>query len=69
MLGNMTIEQAGKIRDLRLRDRCSWRAIAQICHDLGWGNWSPPSNRTIGINLCMRAARMLNEDYNAPPWN
>lgn len=61
--------QARIVRVLRVEKNCSWRAVAEVCHKLGWGEWSPPSNQIMGMALCERAARLLGENYEEPPWN
>lgn len=61
--------QARIVRVLRVEKNCSWRAVAEVYHKLGWGKWSPPSNQIMGIALCERAARLLGENYEEPPWN
>ena len=65
----MELWQARIIRILRVEKGCSWRAIAEVCHNLGWGKWSPPSNQIMGMALCERAAQLLGEDYEKEPWN
>lgn len=61
--------QARIVRVLRVEENCSWRAIAEVCHKLGWGKWSPPSNQIMGMALAERAAQLLGENYMEPPWN
>ncbi len=65
----MELWQARIVRILRVEKGCSWRAIAEVCHNLGWGKWSPPSNQIMGMALCERAAQLLGEDYRKEPWN
>lgn len=65
----MELWQARIVRILRIEENCSWRAVAEVCHKLGWGNWSPPSNQIMGMALCQRAAQLLGEDYEKEPWN
>ncbi|MBA7698480.1 hypothetical protein ES703_107157 [subsurface metagenome] len=65
----MELWQARIVRVLRVEEKCSWRAVAERCHNLGWGKWSPPSNQIMGMALCERAAQLLGEDYEKEPWN
>jgi len=65
----MELWQARIVRILRVEKRCSWRAVAEVCHNLGWGKWSPPSNQILGMALCWRAAQLLGEDCGEEPWN
>ena len=65
----MTVRQAKIVRMLRIDQNLSWRAIAQVCYNFGWGKWSPPSNQILGMALCWRAAQLLGEDYEKEPWN
>ena len=64
----MELWQARIVRILRVEKKCSWRAIAEVCHKLGWGEWSPPSNQIMGMALCERAAQLLGENYEETPW-
>jgi len=70
----LTQEQADFIRNLRVEVGCTWRAVAAHCHaQKGFvealGDWAPPSNQLMGIELCKTAAAMFGEDPNADPWN
>jgi len=65
----MELWQARIVRVLRVEEKCSWRAVAEVCYNLGWGKWSPPSNQIVGMALCWRAAQLLGEDYEREPWN
>lgn len=65
----MTLEQARIVRKFRVEENFSWRAVAQAAYNLGWGEWSPPSNQIMGMAICERAAQLLNENYREPPWN
>ena len=69
MVQPMTEEQARVVRKFRVEEGYSRRAVAQACHDLGWGNWQPPSNQIVGMAICERAAEFFNENYREPPWN
>ncbi len=61
--------QARIVRTLRVEEKCSWRAVAERCHKLGWGKWSPPSNQIMGMALCDRSAQFFGENYMEAPWN
>ncbi|MBA7541071.1 hypothetical protein ES705_33378 [subsurface metagenome] len=65
----MELWQARIVRILRVEKNCSWRAVAEVCYNLGWGKWSPPSNQVMGMALAERAAQLLSEDYRSEPWN
>ncbi len=65
----MTLTQAKAVRKLRVEKGYSWRAVAEACHKLGWGEWSPPSNQIMGMALTERAAKLFGENYMEPPWN
>lgn len=69
----MTTERANYVRHLRVDEGCSWRAVAQACHD-EWhpqadDEWGPPSNQLMGMALCEIAAWLLNENFMEEPWN
>lgn len=55
------------VRDLRVDQKCTWRAVAHHCAEAWGGSWG--SNQLAGIALCERAAAVLGEDPNAAPWN
>lgn len=57
------------VKYLRTHEQCSWRRIAELCCDLWGGDWQPPSNQLMGVALCERAAKLLEEDPSAEPWN
>lgn len=72
-LGNQTMHKYRKIvmwmdqrtahhiRQLRIEEHLTWRAIArQVMKD---------SSQLIGMALCERAAMMCGEDYLKDPWN
>jgi hypothetical protein len=72
--GGLTQEQAQFVRDLRVAKGCTWRRVAELCYERKdfidrLGEWGPPSNQLMGIELCERAAKMFNEDPMAEPWN
>jgi hypothetical protein len=67
----MTPQRAKRIRDLRVNEVWSWRAIAAISHR-EWGldaDWDPPSNQIAGMALCQIAAETFGEHYRSAPWN
>lgn len=71
---NMTREQAEHIRNLRVNEGYSWRAVARICHSLEWWPKSEywdrvPSAQPMGMALCKVAAGFFGEDYMIEPWN
>jgi hypothetical protein len=82
-LAALTPEQASLIRHLRVSQDATWRAVAAGCHAAWdaptrravWGvapdgsAWAEPDSQPIGMELCKRAAILLGEDPDAPPWN
>ncbi len=69
---DMQLDEARKIREWRIFDRMSWRAIARGAFEEGFLRsqvWQPASNQIMGMVLCERAAKMLGENYYEGPWN
>ena len=70
---HMTVLRAERIRHLRCIENCSYRALAGLCA-LEWGycgedvGWYPLTNQLAGVALCEAAARLLNENMQAYPW-
>lgn len=62
------------IRELRERERLTWRSIARLCTD-AWAfgvnahPWTPLNNQLGGMAICQVAAERLGEDFRQPPWN
>jgi len=65
----VTLERAREIRELRCELRHSWRALAAECHARWDGRWEPASNQLMGMELCERAAQLLEENAHEMPWN
>ncbi|MGV9453722.1 hypothetical protein [Streptomyces sp. NPDC003635] len=65
--GTITQEMALQIRNWRVDEDYSWRAVAQAATDL-WGS-AYGSNQLYGEDLCRVAARVLGEDPYRKPWN
>lgn len=68
---HMTPARARRIRQLRVDQGYSWRAVAAECFE-EWGDdakWSPPSNQIAGMALCRHAALVNGEHEREPPWN
>lgn len=72
----MKKEQAKQVKDWRVNERYSWRAVSRATHRKvkcgawpGWKEWEPPSNQIAGMSLCLVAAKMLDENYLDEPWN
>jgi len=63
----MTIAQAAFVRQLRVVEGYTWRAVAETCAIEWAGDWG--SNQLAGLALCERAAAMHDEDPNTEPWN
>lgn len=67
----MTPDRARRVRELRVDQGYSWRAVAAQCFE-EWGEdaqWTPPSNQLAGIALCQHAAAAYGEHEREPPWN
>lgn len=67
--GKIEVNEVGAkmIRLLRVEKGYSWRAIARHCSEylkLPFGG-----NQLAGMVICEKAAKLLGEDYMAPPWN
>jgi hypothetical protein len=66
-------KRAKEVRQLRVDEGCSWRAVAQSCYDSwqpqGDDTWEPHSNQLMGRALCETAAGLLGEDPEQEPWN
>jgi hypothetical protein len=55
------------IRQKRVDEDFSWRAVARFCSwvwDAQWGG-----NQIAGMVICEQAAKLLGEDFMKPPWN
>lgn len=65
----MNQERAQIIRDLRVEQDYSWRAVARECHIQFAGTWEPVSNQLAGMALCEAAAELFGENYMEEPWN
>jgi len=55
------------IRQKRVDEDYSWRAVARFCSwvwDAQWGG-----NQIAGMVICEKAAKLLGEDFMKPPWN
>ncbi|MDP2729162.1 MAG: hypothetical protein Q8O55_01610 [Dehalococcoidales bacterium] len=58
---------ANMIRQLRVEEDCSWRAVARFTSKLWGTSWG--GNQIAGMVLCEKAAKLLGEDFMEPPWN
>ena len=72
----MRLQYAGTVRQLRIDDSCSWRAVARGVHEQLSAKgrsaitlWEPVSNQLMGMALCKVAAETYDQDYMQPPWN
>lgn len=63
----ITPEMAARIRTWRCDEDYSWRAVAQAASDL-WG-FERGSNQIFGEDLCLAAAKVLDENPHGEPWN
>ena len=64
----MTQDLANHIRDLRCVQGCTWRRVAELIYEHIDGNWNPPSNQIVGMDLCEMAMMFLNEEVE-DGWN
>lgn len=67
VMENMTKEQADYVRQLRVDEGYSWRAVASACNEAWNGDWD--SNQIAGMAICEKAASFFDEDYFEKPWN
>ncbi|GAA2760047.1 hypothetical protein F4554_005553 [Actinopolymorpha rutila] len=67
----MNAEQAETIR--RWRKTGTWREVAKECYEAyltTWGiGWTMPGHQEVGQLICNAAARRLDENPRAEPWN
>jgi hypothetical protein len=68
----VTPERAARIKELRVVEGYSWRAVARQCHEEFEGHleaeWYPESNQLMGVALCNRACELLSEDPSGEDW-
>ena len=64
------------VRQLRIDEKRTWRAVARGVHQklaedrkLPGPLWEPISNQIVGMSLCKVAAETHDQDYMLPPWN
>ena len=64
------------VRQLRIEEKRTWRAVARGVHEklaedrnLPGPLWEPISNQIVGMSLCKVAAETHDQDYMEPPWN
>jgi len=60
-------EEAGLIRRLRVEKAYSWRAVARFYSRVWRTPWG--GNQIAGMVICEKAAKLLGEDFMKPPWN
>jgi hypothetical protein len=60
-------EEAGLIRRLRVEKAYSWRAVARFYSRVWHTPWG--GNQIAGMVICEKAAKLLGEDFMKPPWN
>jgi len=70
------LDLASFVRQLRIDEKRSWRAVARGVHEklaedrkLPGPLWEPISNQIMGMSLCKVAAETHDQDYMQPPWN
>jgi hypothetical protein len=71
---NLSPQDYEFIRDLRVTQDYTWRAVAKACYDRdsireAMGPWEPPSNQLMGMELCDIAAQFFGEHGGEEPWN
>ena len=59
-------ERAAFIRQLRVEEDYSYRAVAEACTS-SWG-LEGNDNQIVGMNLCAIAAEYFDEDWDKEPW-
>jgi hypothetical protein len=55
------------IRNLRVDEDFSWRAVARYCSQIWGAPWG--GNQLAGMVICEKAAKQFGEDFLQPPWN
>jgi len=55
------------VRQLRVQEEYSWRAVARAVGIAFGGDWG--SNQLAGVVICKKAAELLGENFLEPPWN
>lgn len=65
----MTPERAAFVRQLRVDNDYTWRAVARDCRERFGGTWLPLSNQLAGMALCEVAAEYFGEHYKDKKWN
>lgn len=58
---------AASIREKRVDQDYSWRAVARYWSKQVRGDWG--GNQMAGMVICEKAAQWLGEDFIQPPWN
>ncbi len=58
---------ATRVRQLRVEQDYSWRAIARYCSRVWLAPWG--ADQIAGMVICEKAATLLTEDFLQPPWN
>jgi len=67
----MSKNRAVRIRQLRIDEDYTWRAVASQSYKdwAGDADWQPDCSQFAGMALCESAAKMFDEDYRKKPWN
>ena len=60
-------ETAKLVKQLRVEEDFSWRAIARWCAMRWKAPWG--GNQIAGMTICEKAAKLLGEDFLKEPWN
>jgi hypothetical protein len=63
----MNNRRATFAKDLYLKEKYSWRAIAVRCWTEWNGAWMPPDNQLAGMKICEIAEQILKIKINPPP--
>jgi len=65
----MTPDRAAFVRQLRVENSYTWRAVARDCRERFGGTWLPLSNQLAGMALCEVAAEFFGEHHADEKWN
>lgn len=64
----ITPEVARQIRSWRVTQQETWRGVAEFASE-HYSELDRSSNQLLGRDLCTAAAKVLDEDPDAAPWN
>mgnify|MGYP001579972772 CR=1 FL=1 len=64
---HLEVASARLIKQLRVEEDFSWRAVARWCAMRWKAPWG--GNQIAGMVICEKAAKLLGEDFLKEPWN